>query len=246
MRRVASCTPEWASAICDVPAAAISEAAGLLGSAERLLSTVLQGVYQSHQATAAAVQVNNLHLIRGMLGRPGAGVLQMNGQPTAQNTRECGADGDLPGFRNWQNDRHVADLARVWNVEPSAIPHYAPPTHAMQIFRYAEQGSLRMLWISGTNPAVSLPELGRIRSVLAQDRLFTVVQDLFLTETAQLADVVLPAATWGRRPAPSPTRTARSTSARRPSTLPGTPAPTWRFSSTTRAAWTSVTRTAAR
>ncbi|MEU0114554.1 nitrate reductase [Streptomyces bobili] len=197
--RVKECTPEWAARICDVPAARIGEAAEIIGTADRLLSTVLQGVYQSHQATAAAVQINNLHLVRGMLGRPGAGVLQMNGQPTAQNTRECGADGDLPGFRNWQNDSHVADLARVWNVEPRTIPHYAPPTHAMQMFRYAEQGSIRMLWISGTNPAVSLPELARIRSILEQDRLFVVVQDLFLTETAQLADVVLPAATWGEK-----------------------------------------------
>jgi anaerobic selenocysteine-containing dehydrogenase len=197
--RVADCTPAWAARVCDVPAARIAEAAEVLGGAERLLSTVLQGVYQSHQATAAAVQVNNLQLIRGMIGRPGAGVLQMNGQPTAQNTRECGADGDLPGFRNWQNDEHVADLARVWNVEPETVPHYAPPTHAMQIFRHAEQGSIRMLWISGTNPAVSLPELARIRSVLAREDLFVVVQDLFLTETAQLADVVLPAATWGEK-----------------------------------------------
>lgn len=197
--RVAGCPPEWAAKICDVPAARIAEAAEILGTADALLSTVLQGVYQSHQATAAAVQVNNLHLIRGMLGRPGAGVLQMNGQPTAQNTRECGANGDLPGFRNWQNEAHVADLARVWNVEPSTIPHYAPPTHAMQMVRYAEQGSIRMLWISGTNPAVSLPELSRIRSVLRQERLFTVVQDLYLTETARFADVVLPAATWGEK-----------------------------------------------
>ncbi|MDQ0932379.1 molybdopterin oxidoreductase family protein [Streptomyces turgidiscabies] len=197
--QVQACTPEWAAGICDLPAARIGEAAELLGGADRLLSTVLQGVYQSHQATAAAVQVNNLHLIRGMLGRPGAGVLQMNGQPTAQNTRECGADGDLPGFRNWQNDDHVTDLARVWNVDPKTIPHYAPPTHAMQMFRYAEQGSIGMLWISGTNPAVSLPELSRIRSILGQERLFVVVQDLFLTETAQLADVVLPAATWGEK-----------------------------------------------
>ncbi|MDQ0584314.1 molybdopterin oxidoreductase family protein [Streptomyces rishiriensis] len=197
--RVAECTPAWAAGICDVPAARIAEAAEILGSADRLLSTVLQGVYQSHQATAAAVQINNIHLIRGMLGRPGAGVLQMNGQPTAQNTRECGANGDLPGFRNWENDQHVADLAKVWNVDPKQIPHYAPPTHAMQMFRYAEQGSIRMLWVSGTNPAVSLPELSRIRSILSQERLFVVVQDLFLTETAQLADVVLPAATWGEK-----------------------------------------------
>ncbi|WP_031108394.1 molybdopterin oxidoreductase family protein [Streptomyces sp. NRRL S-146] len=196
---VEECTPRWAAGICDVPAAQIERAAEILGSAERLVSTVLQGVYQSHQATAAAVQVNNLHLIRGMLGRPGCGLLQMNGQPSAENTRECGADGDLPGFRNWQNEKHVADLAAVWNVTAQSIPHYAPPTHAMQIFRYAEQGSIRMLWITGTNPAVSLPELSRIRSILAQERLFVIAQDLFLTETAQLADVVLPAATWGEK-----------------------------------------------
>lgn len=196
---VQNCPPRWAADICGIPADSIARAAELLGGAEQLLSTVLQGVYQSHQATAAAVQVNNLHLLRGMLGRPGAGVLQMNGQPTAQNTRECGVNGDLPGFRNWQNPTHVADLARVWNVETSTIPHYAPPTHAMQMFRYAEQGSLRLLWISGTNPAVSLPELSRVRAILAEEHLFVVVQDLFLTETAQLADVVLPAATWGEK-----------------------------------------------
>ncbi len=160
---------------------------------------MLQGFYQSHQATAAAVQVNNLVLLRGMLGRPGAGVLQMNGQPTAQNTRECGANGDLPGFRNWENAGHIAELAEIWNVDTDRIPHYGPPTPAMQMFRYAEQGSIKFLWISGTNPAVSLPELARIRAILTQERLFVVVQDLFLTETAQLADVVLPAATWGEK-----------------------------------------------
>ncbi|MFG3301722.1 molybdopterin oxidoreductase family protein [Micromonospora chersina] len=185
--------------ICDLRAADIERAAELLGRSERLLSTVLQGFYQSNQATAASCQVNNLHLIRGMLGRPGAGLYQMNGQPTAQNNRECGADGDLPGLRNWANEEHIAELARLWNVEVDKIPHWAPPTHAMQIFRYAEQGSIKLLWISATNPAVSLPDLARIRRILANPELFVVVQDLFLTETAELADVVLPAATWGEK-----------------------------------------------
>lgn len=197
--RVADYPPEKVAEICDVPVERLREAAHVVGSAERLLSTVLQGFYQSHQATAAAVQVNNLHIVRGMLGRPGCGILQMNGQPTAQNTREAGADGDLPGFRNWSNDAHVEDLARVWNVDPMRIPHYSPPTHVMQMIRYVEDGSIRMLWVQGTNPAVSLPELDRIRSVLSQERLFLVVQDIFLSETAQLADVVLPAATWDEK-----------------------------------------------
>lgn len=197
--RVEEFPPERAVEICGVDAEDIRRAARLLGTAERLLSTVLQGFYQSHQATAAAVQVNNIHLVRGMLGKPGCGVLQMNGQPTAQNTRECGADGDLAGFRNWANDDHIAELARLWNLRPEQIPHYAPPTHAMQMFRFAEEGTLQMLWVSATNPAVSLPELGRIRDILSQQRLFLVVQDIFMTETTELADVVLPAAAWGEK-----------------------------------------------
>ena len=197
--RTRSCTPEWAARICDVDAGDIRAAARHIGTAQRLLQTVLQGVYQSHQATATACQVNNLAILRGMLGRPGCGVLQMNGQPTAQNTRETGANGDLPGFRNWANDAHVADLARVWNVEPLQIPHWGPSTHAMEIFRHVEEGSVRFLWVTGTNPAASLPELHRIRSVLARESLFLVVQDIFPTETTQLADVVLPAATWGEK-----------------------------------------------
>jgi ferredoxin-nitrate reductase len=192
-------TPERVSEICDVPADRLAAAAELVGTCERLVSTVLQGFYQSNQATAAACQVNNLHLLRGMIGRPGAGVLQMNGQPTAQNTRETGADGDLSGMRNWSNESHVRELAELWNVDVATIPHWAPPTHAMQIWRYVEQGSIGLLWISATNPAVSLPDLSRVRRILGAEPSMVVVQDLFLTETARLADVVLPAAAWGEK-----------------------------------------------
>ena len=196
---VAPFTLDRAAEICGVDARAIADASEILGTGERVLSTVLQGFYQSNQATAAACQVNNLHLLRGMIGRPGAGVLQMNGQPTAQNTRETGADGDLSGMRNWANPEHIRELAELWNVDEATIPHWSPPTHAMQIWRYAEQGSIELLWISATNPAVSLPELARIRAILEREELFVVVQDIFLTETAQHADVVLPGATWGEK-----------------------------------------------
>lgn len=191
--------PERAAEICGVSADVIREAAHLIGTGERLVSTCLQGIYQSNQATAAAVQLNNVNLLRGMIGKPGCSVFQMNGQPTAENTRETGANGALPGYRNFENDAHVDELAALWNVDPLTIPHWAPPTHAMQIFRFAEEGSIRFLWITATNPAVSLPELHRIRAILSQKRLFVVVSDAFLTETALLADVVLPAAMWGEK-----------------------------------------------
>jgi len=196
---VAAYGPERVAEICGLPAADIRRTAEIFGTSGRVLSTVLQGFYQSHQATAASCQVNNLHLLRGLIGKPGCGILQMNGQPTAENTRECGADGDLPGFRNWANPAHIDELARLWNVDSLVIPHWAPPTHAMQLWRYVEQGSIDFLWISATNPAVSLPELSRIRDLLSRDELFLVVQDGFLTETAQYADVVLPAAMWGEK-----------------------------------------------
>jgi anaerobic selenocysteine-containing dehydrogenase len=196
---VSAYTPERVAEICGVRTDEIRRASEIIGEAEHLLTFVLQGVYQSHQATPSACAANNINLLRGMIGKPGSGILQMNGQPTAQNTRETGCNGDLPGFRNWQNEAHVAELAELWNIEPLQIPHWGPPTHAMEIFRYAEQGSIRFLWVIGTNPAVSLPELHRIRSILSQQGLFLVVSDAFLNETAQLADIVLPAAIWGEK-----------------------------------------------
>jgi anaerobic selenocysteine-containing dehydrogenase len=191
--------PERVAELCGLTAGEVRAAAELVGTAERLLSTVLQGFYQSNQATASAIQVNNLHLLRNMIGRPGCGLYQMNGQPTAQNTRESGADGDLPGFRNWSNPDHIQQLADLWKVHPDQIPHWAPPTHAMELFRYCEQGSIELLWISATNPAVSLPDLARIRRILGKPELFVVVQDLYRNETTEFADVVLPAATWGEK-----------------------------------------------
>lgn len=158
------------ASICKLQADDIRKAARMIGESQRLVSTVLQGFYQSNQATAAAVQVNNIHLLRNQIGRPGAGVFQMNGQPTAENTRETGANGDMPAFRNWNNETHMEDLARVWNVDPMTIPHWSETTHAMEIFRYAEVGSVKLLWISATNPAVSLARVAADSDHLQETR----------------------------------------------------------------------------
>jgi len=198
-KTVSGYTPEKVEAISGVPADKLREAGNILSTTSTLVSTVLQGFYQSMQATAASVQVNNMHLIRGLIGRDGCAIYQMNGQPTAQNTRETGADGDLPAFRNWSNMEHIQELATLWNVDEDIIPHWGPPTHAMGIWHYAMQGSIKMLWISATNPAVSLPELAKVRKILEKEHLFVVVQDAFMTETARYADVVLPAAMWGEK-----------------------------------------------
>ena len=135
-----------------------------------LLSTVLQGFYQSNQATAAACQVNNLHLLRGMIGRPGCGVLQMNGQPTAQNTREMrrrrrparlpqlGQPGPHRRARR-ALERRARRRSRTGRRRRTRCRSSATPSRA----RSSCSGSRR------TNPAVSLPELARIRQILGQE-----------------------------------------------------------------------------
>jgi len=76
-------TPSRVERITGVPAKQIEEAAHIIGRTKSLLSTCLQGVYQSNQATASACAVNNINLLRGLIGKPGSGVLQFNGQPVS-------------------------------------------------------------------------------------------------------------------------------------------------------------------
>jgi len=191
--------PEKVAAITGVSAEKIIDAAKLLAEAPRLVSTVLQGVYQSNQATASACAVNNLHLLLGQIGKPGCAVLQFNGQPTAQNNREAGCNGEFPGFRNYQNPQHMASLAEAWNVDAGRLPVWHVPTHIMSLMHHIKQGTIEFMWVSGTNPAVSLPTLENARELFSKPDLFLVVQDIFFNETAALADLVLPAAMWGEK-----------------------------------------------
>lgn len=202
-------TPEVVEDISGVPAATLIEAASVIGQSNSLLSTALQGVYQSNQATASACAVNNVNLLRGMIGRPGCGIYQMNGQPTAQNNREAGCNGEYTGFRNPKNKKHMQELADHWNIELHKLPHWGEPVHIMNMLKFIETGSIKMFWVSGTNPAVSLPELERVRRLFTKPDLFLVCQDIFMTETAQLADVVLPAAMWAEKQDVLPTLTER-------------------------------------
>ncbi|CEL10262.1 Putative Nitrate reductase [Aspergillus calidoustus] len=192
-------TPRLVEEITGVPASQLHEAAEAISTSGSLLSTALQGVYQSNQATAAACQINNINLLLGHIGKPGSGILQMNGQPTAQNNRETGCDGEYPGFRNFQNPNHMKEIADIWNIDYAHVPHWNQPTHIQNMLNYIEAGSIEMFWVSGTNPLVSLPHLHRVRDLLTKPELLLVVQDIFMTETAAIADVVLPAAQWGEK-----------------------------------------------
>jgi ferredoxin-nitrate reductase len=192
-------TPSYVAEITGVSEEDLISAAHIIGKSKGLLSTALQGVYQSNQATASACQINNINLLLGRIGKPGSGIYQMNGQPTAQNNRECGCDGEFPGFRNHQNPAHMQELADLWNIEFGTVPHWNEPTHVQNILKYINSNMIQMIWISGTNPLVSLPNLDMVRATLTKPDLFVVAQDLFPNETTSIADVVLPAAAQGEK-----------------------------------------------
>jgi ferredoxin-nitrate reductase len=116
-----------------------------------------------------------------------------------QNNRETGCDGEFPGFRNNENSTHMKEIANIWNIEIERVPAWGQPTHIQSMLDFIDKGTIEMFWISGTNPLVSLPNLPRVRSLLTKPNLFVVCQDIFLSETCQIADVVLPAAQWAEK-----------------------------------------------
>ncbi|HTM01902.1 MAG TPA: nitrate reductase [Vicinamibacterales bacterium] len=193
---VSRSTPDHVEATCGIPQAQLRTAADWIGRSKTTVTTCLQGVYQSNQATAAACAVNSMHLLMGKIGRPGCAPMQFAGQPSSMNTRETGADGTYPAYRNWEDQNHMRDLAKRWNVPVELLGK--KPIGAPEIFELCEHGYTKVLWNIGTNPAVSM--MNRSTHLRTLNGVFLIVQDCFAdTETAQLADVVLPSAMWGEK-----------------------------------------------
>jgi ferredoxin-nitrate reductase len=192
---MAAYTPALVEGITGVSEADLRTAAEWIGTSERTVTTCLQGVYQSNQATAAACTVNSMHLLMGKIGRPGCAPLQFAGQPSSMNTREAGADGAYPAYRNWENPAHMQDLARLWRVRPEMLGK--KPIATPEIFEMCEKGQMKVLWTICTNPAVSMTD--RTQQLRTLNGVFLIVQDAFDTPTAQLADVFLPTAIWGEK-----------------------------------------------
>lgn len=189
-------TPEEVQRISGVDPEQLRQAAEWIGRSERTVTTCLQGVYQSNQASVAACLVNSMHLLMGKIGRPGSAPFQFAGQPSSMNTRETGADGSYPAYRNWENPKHMKDLAARWKIWPELLGR--KPVAAPEIFEMCEEGDIKLLWNICTNPAVSM--MNRLQQLPALNGMSLIVQDPFFdTETAQLADVYLPSAMWGEK-----------------------------------------------
>jgi anaerobic selenocysteine-containing dehydrogenase len=196
----AAVAAEWpaerAAAVCDLDADDIRRAARLFGSAAGALSLWCQGLNQASTATDRNLALLNLHLATGQIARPGAGPFSLTGQANAMGGREVGGLAtELAAHHRLDDARDRTAVAEFWGGGPIATQ---PGLTAVEMVDALLDGRLRALWIAGSNPIASLPDAARAEAALRAAELL-VVQDLYPTETSQLADIVLPAAGWGEK-----------------------------------------------
>ena len=187
--------PDRVERITGVPEADLVRAVRLLAAAPRAMILTARGAEQHSSGTDTVSAYVNLALALGLPGRPASGFGTITGQGNGQGGREHGQKSDqLPGYRRLDDPVARAHVARVWGVDPGDLP--APGRSAYELLdTLGADGGVRALWVVASNPVVSAPRADHVEQRLsALD--FLVVSDFFLSETAALADVVLPSTQW--------------------------------------------------
>lgn len=189
---VDSYTLDRAEAITRVPADAIRQLAHEYGSASTAQLCWTLGITEHHNATDNVLALINLALLTGHVGRYGSGLVPIRGQNNVQGGGDMGAlPNKLPGFQDVEDDEARSKFETVWHGRVPA----KPGKHISLMHEAMDEGELRALFILGENPLQSEADSQLMRRRL-EGLDFLVVQDIFLTATAELADVVLPAAGW--------------------------------------------------
>ncbi len=183
-------TLDKAEQITGVPAEVIRKLAHDYATADRAQICWTLGITEHHNATDNVLALISLSLLTGHVGRYGSGLVPIRGQNNVQGGGDMGAlPNKLPGFQDVADPVARGKFEALWGVDVPA----EPGLHISQMFEAMERAELRALYVIGENPAQSEADVARTRRLL--DGLdFMVVQDIFLTRTAEMADVVLPAA----------------------------------------------------
>src|SRR5579863_9246731 len=191
-------TVDYAANITGLSPELIRKTALLYGNAKAAFIGWTMGVNHSTKGTETVNAINNLALITGNIGRSGASPFSITGQCNAMGTREAGFSSSLPGYRKFESEQDREELGRLWGLPVDRIPTkrgFAYP----DIIEAAVARKIRALWIIGTNPLVSFPNIDVLKQGLGNLD-FLVVQDGFHpTPTTELADLILPAAIWGEK-----------------------------------------------
>jgi formate dehydrogenase (NADP+) alpha subunit len=182
-------------AITGVPVETLRKAAELLGRAERVIVLYGMGITQHTTGTDNVKGVANLLMLTGNIGREGTGFSPLRGQNNVQGSCDMGALPNVyPGYQRVDDAAVRAKFEKAWGRKLNAKPGLT----LTDMVQAAHEKRLKAMYIVGENPMMSEPDLQHARQALAALD-FLAVQDLFLTETAQLADVILPAASFAEK-----------------------------------------------
>jgi assimilatory nitrate reductase catalytic subunit len=194
-QRVGSYWPDRVERITGVAVADMERAVSMLAAAPTAMVLTSRGPEQQSKGTDTVLGFINLALALGHAGRPLCGFGSLTGQGNGQGGREHGQKADqLPGYRRIDDPAARAHIAAVWGVPEAQLPGAGPSAWEM-LDALGTDGGVRALLVMGSNPVVSAPASRRVHERLgALD--FLAVSDFFLSETARLADVVLPVAQW--------------------------------------------------
>ncbi len=188
-------TPDKVAEICGVDAEDIIAVARLYAKANAAAIYYAMGITQHTTGTNAVMSIANLAMLCGQIGREGTGVNPLRGQNNVQGACDMGAlPADFPGYQKVYDDKNREKFEKAWGVPLNNKPGLT----VTEMMSAADKNDIRFLYIMGENPAVSDPDTNHVLKVLEKTE-FLVVQDLFMTETAQYADVVLPASSFAEK-----------------------------------------------
>lgn len=192
-KQVEPYTPEYAAKITGLSPKDIIDTAREYATADKAMIAYTLGITEHHCGVNNVFDVGNLALLTGHIGREGCGVMPLRGQNNVQGAGDMGClPNQLPGSVSLANDEYRARFEKAWNVEINPI---SGDTQT-RAFEKMERGAVKALYCIGENPLMADVHMNHTRQLLEKLDLL-IVQDIFLTETAKLADVVLPARSWG-------------------------------------------------
>ena len=188
-------TPEKVAEICGINAEDLKKAARMYAQAKNASIFYSMGVTQHSTGVSGVMGTSNLALLCGQIGKEASGVNPLRGQNNVQGACDMGClPGDLTGYQKIANPEAVAKFEQAWGVKLSTNPGHT----VTEVIPMAGKGEIKFLYIMGENPMLSDPDQAHVKAGL-ESLDFLVVQDIFLTETAELADVVLPAASFAEK-----------------------------------------------
>jgi len=195
---VKSWDPVSASKVCGIDEDTIRNVARLYAKAGAAMSIWTMGINQSTHGSDGVVNINNMNLITGNIGKPGGTSLSITGQCNAMGTREWSSCSGLPGYRYLEKPEDREFIADYWGIDSDFFPEKRGLAET-DIFPAIETGQIKGLWLVATNPMTSMPNTPRIRKALEKLD-FLVVQDAYAdVETTQYAHMFLPAAVWAEK-----------------------------------------------